>query len=97
MIYSPGQRVVCVDSEPHTRYMPTGLIAVTELDGLSQGTVYTIAEVGDFFGLVSLVLAELTRPVRDWVPNKCPGFDARRFRPVLQVSDFMPAAERVPA
>lgn len=111
MTFYVGQKVVCLDAEPHLRYMPPGFNGIGDLDGLTEGAVYTVRRVGRRHPADpmpnSLWLEELRRPLR---VETCimlgeAGFDPRRFRPVVErktdISVFQamlnPSSDRVSA
>lgn len=82
MSFHPGQRVVCVDASNTGKYVPWKPLAGYPLQ-LVKSRVYTIREIGEFFGLPTVWLDEITRqPFRGVEP----GFDPRRFRPVKTTS-----------
>lgn len=91
-MFHVGQKVVCVDDDPGpdriegvrdgTIYVLTG-----DLDGLTEGVVYTIRDIVEypFDGQLMLYLCEIDRP-----PLLGPsglfetGFALRRFRPAIE-------------
>jgi hypothetical protein len=77
-----GQKVVCVDADPQPSFQPW--VATSELNGLKESGVYTVARVGDYRGVPVLWLAEIRRPIR---PHLChhgePGYNRKRFRPAV--------------
>ena len=93
MSIRPGQRVVCVDAAPHARYARWQVVSY-DLNGLTQGEVYTVVRRYETLGVPSYELAEISRPQPPEATVNNPGFAAARFRRLLEVSDFMPAAER---
>jgi hypothetical protein len=89
MAFRIGQKVVCVDDSceaPGTVCtMPSGhqfVIRCSDLDGLTKGTIYTVAAVKRWHGEVDLVLSEIKRTRDD--DGDPEGFRATRFRPVQE-------------
>lgn len=80
-----GDRVVCVDDEPHDRYSPWAATG-NNLDGLKKGRVYTIRKIGLYshYNTLLVWLDEIVRPKRGPIARQYGevGFDPRRFRPV---------------
>lgn len=63
MNFRVGQKVVCVDARDTAEFSPFPTINCG-MDGLAEGTVYTIRRLGDFRGVFCLWLEEIKRPLR---------------------------------
>ena len=80
-----GQKVICVDASISDKYLPAVPSYnswVNDLDGLTEGVVYTIAGTADFFGAPVVFVAEIKRPPHS--DGSESGYAAARFRPVVQ-------------
>ena len=86
-------RVVCIDAAPHARYARWQVCSY-DLDGLTEGAIYTVVGKYELLGVPSYELAEIFRPQPPEATITNPGFAAARFRRLLEVSDFMPVSER---
>ena len=86
MTFRRSMKVVCVDAENYGGYLPLFLRIrdrVGDMDGLTEGAIYTVADCIDWFGAPMLLLAEIQRPLAGKSPFYAPGFMAARFRPVV--------------
>lgn len=89
MAFYVGQKVVCVDGVAHHKYI-TGLYPKVrgDLDGLTEGSVYTVRAVGRWHpkGGPSVWLQEITRPIKTSAAMSFgePGYAVQRFRAVVE-------------
>lgn len=78
----PGAKVVCVDGAEHPEWM-NGHFSLEEVrDYIAGGTIYTVrlAGIDPIWDMLALWLKEVDRTF--WRGME-PGFDIRRFRPLV--------------
>lgn len=85
MAFCVGQKVVCVDASPKRPDYYPGFRLRGVMDGLQEGAIYTVSgfENHPLDGKLLLVLMEIKRPRRPG-PFCLDGYDARRFRPLVE-------------
>lgn len=82
---TPGRKVVCIDATEDSPPAP-GLVWVGTLDGLTEGTTYTLRAVGLDPTFLDPVV-KLTEIVRDHDSDGEAGYQLRRFRPVISLEE----------
>lgn len=81
MTFQVGQKVVCVDAVPHTRYTP--FASLGGLGGLRKNEVYTIRCVGIRLGVSVVRLEEIVRAENTLLSEEN-FYAAARFRPIVE-------------
>lgn len=76
-----GQKVVCVDGSPHGGYSP--FPAGLDLEGLVEGSVYTVRWTGIALGVPAIRLYEIKRRTNR-IMNAESVYAAARFRPAVE-------------
>lgn len=83
MTFRVGQRVACVDDEPHGRYTPWA--HNNDMDGLRRRAIYTIRKIGFYNKSPCVWLEEISRSIpRGWEYLGEAGYHPNRFRPIVE-------------
>lgn len=84
-MFRVGQKVVCVDAESNGKYVPCGFGTPlnNNMHGLKLGSIYTIRELDDVFGVAICRLEEIRRDYEPILGNES-GFALERFRPIVE-------------